>query len=88
MTEPDSKRKLRRGPDLSEFVDHKRRYTDYLTGAHLYSMRYSNFVKLVKEAHANIRIKKNVIVDLEVLEAYLEEHCHEGDQKDEQTKRN
>lgn len=63
MAEKDSKQQLRCGPDLWKYVEgHRRRYTDYLAGAHLYSMGYIDFVKLVKEAGANIRIKKKVIV--------------------------
>lgn len=40
-----------------------------------YSMNYYSFVKLAKEAGANIRIKKNVVIDLELIEKYLENNC-------------
>ena len=32
-------------------------------------------IKLAKEAGANIRIKKNVVIDLELIEKYLENGC-------------
>ena len=41
-------------------------------------MSYYTFIKLAKEAGANIKIKKNVVVDLEVLEKYIMENCEGG----------
>ena len=41
----------------------------------MYSMHYNSFVKLAEEAGANIRIKKNVVIDLELIEKYLENNC-------------
>ena len=38
----------------------------------MYSMNYYTFVKLAKEAGANIKIKKSVVIDLEMIEKYLE----------------
>ena len=38
----------------------------------MYSLNYYSFVRLCKEAGANIQIKKKVIVDLDILDAYLE----------------
>ena len=34
-------------------------------------------MNLAKEAGANIQIKKKVIVDLDILEKYIEEQCRE-----------
>ena len=69
-------RKLRKGPDLDKYVDDKkRRYTSYTGGARIYSMSYYTFIKLAKEAGANMKIKKNVVVDLDVLEKYIAENC-------------
>ena len=57
-------RTLRRGPDLDRFIDEqKRTFVSYAQGARMYSMNYYSFVKLAKEAGANIRIKKNVVID-------------------------
>ena len=75
-------RKLRKGPDLDKYVDaKKRRYTSYAGGARIYSMSYYTFIKLAKEAGANVKIKKNVVVDLDVLEKYIEENCEGGPKK-------
>lgn len=75
-------RKLRKGPDLDKYVnDKKRRYTSYAGGARIYSMSYYIFIKLAKEAGANVKIKKNVVVDLDVLEKYIEENCEGGPKK-------
>ena len=66
-------RTLRRGPDLDRFIDEKKRnFVSYAQGARMYSMNYYSFVKLAKEAGANIRIKKNVVIDLELIDKYLE----------------
>ncbi len=57
-------RQLRKGPDLEPFLEgRKRKFTTYAQGANLYSMNYYSFITLVKAAHANIQIKKKVIVD-------------------------
>ncbi len=75
-------RKLRKGPDLDKYVDDKkRRYTSYAGGARIYSMSYYTFIKLAKEARANVKNKKNVGVDLNVLEKYIEENCEGGPKK-------
>ena len=69
-------RTLRRGPDLDRFIDEqKRNFVTYAQGARMYSMNYYSFVKLAKEAGANIRIKKNVVIDLELIDKYLENNC-------------
>ena len=43
-------------------------------------MNYYAFVKLAKQAGANIRIKKKVVVDLDMVEKYVEENCEGGDE--------
>ena len=69
---------LRKGPDLEQFlVGRKRKFTSYAQGARLYSMNYYSFIKLVNEAGANLQIKKNVIVDLDILEKFIEKKCRE-----------
>ena len=70
------KKKLKKGPDLDRFLEvGKRRFTTYARGAGSYSLNYSTFVKLVKEAGANLQIQKKVIVDLDILDAYLESNA-------------
>lgn len=73
MTNKDLVRKLRKGPDLDQYLEgRKKRYTTYGLGAGLYSLNYYSFVRLCKEAGANIQIMKKVVVDLDILDAYLE----------------
>ena len=70
------KKKLQKGPDLDRFLEGgKRRFTTYARGAGMYSLNYYTFVNLVKEAGANLQIKKKVIVDLDILDAYLESNA-------------
>ena len=74
---------LRKGPDLDKYLEgRRRRYTTYAQGAKLYSMHYYAFVRLAKEAGANIKIKKNVVIDLYILEGYIEAHCREEGEAD------
>ncbi len=73
MANKDLVRKLRKGPDLDQYLEgKKKRYTTYGLGAGMYSLNYYSFVRLCKEAGANIQIKKKVVVDLDILDAYLE----------------
>ena len=69
-------RTLRKGPDLDHYIEGKKRnFVSYAQGARMYSMNYYSFVTLAKAAGANIRIKKNVVIDLEMIEKYLENNC-------------
>lgn len=66
---------LSKGPDLERFLEgRKRKFVTYAQGARIYSLNYYSFVKLAKAAKANIQIKKNVVIDLEVVEEFLESH--------------
>lgn len=76
--EKEKLRALRRGPDLDRFLEGKKRtFVSYAEGARIYSMNYYSFVTLAKAAKANIRIKKNVVIDLDAIEEYLEKQCVE-----------
>ena len=76
--EKEKLRVLRRGPDLESFLEGKKRtFVSYAQGARIYSMNYYSFVTLAKAAGANIRIKKNVVIDLDIIEEYLETKCME-----------
>lgn len=79
----ESIRELRKGPDLEQYlIGRKRKFTTYALGARMYSMNYYSFVVLVKKAEANIQIKKKVVVDLDILEKYLENHNGEDGKED------
>ena len=76
-------RELQRGPDLEQYLEgRKRRFTTYAYGARMFSMNYYSFITLAKKAGASIQIKKKVIVDLDVLEKYIEEQYREDGGED------
>ena len=59
-------------PDLDRFlIGRQRHFVSYLDGARLYDLSYHTFVTLAKEANANLRVKKTVIVDTGIIEDYL-----------------
>ena len=49
-------------------------YISYAIGAKMYSMPYWTFVSVAKEAGATWALRKTAIVDMEKLDAYLDEH--------------
>ena len=62
-------------PELEKILGKKKkRYVNYKEGMVLYSMGRDSFLKLAKDAHALLRIKKIAIVDLDILDDYLEQH--------------
>ena len=65
--------------DLEKYLAGKKhRYCTYQNGARLYSMAYWSFVVMCKEAGANISLRKTALVDLDVLDKYIEENCNEA----------
>lgn len=62
-------------PDLDRYLgDRGRRLVSYAEGAALYEIPYYSFVRLAKEAGANYTLRKAVIVDVDLIEQYLEEN--------------
>ena len=67
--------KKRKAPDLEKYLEgKKRRFVNYTQGAKIYKMSYWPFVRLAKKAEANYPIRKTAIVDLNILEKFLEEN--------------
>lgn len=67
--------KKKRVPDLEKYLEGKgRRFVNYAQGAKLYQLSYWSFVRVAKEAKSNYPIRKTCIVDLNILDKYLEEH--------------
>lgn len=65
-------------PDLDKYLgENRHRYAKYYEGSRLYGMNYYQFIKLVKEADAGILIRKSILVDLDVLDAYIEKYKEE-----------
>lgn len=62
-------------PELEKILaGKKKKYIRYEEGMALYSMGKISFRKLAQEAHALLRIKKIAIIDLDILDDYLEQH--------------
>ena len=61
-------------PNLDQYIpEGRKRYVSYYEGAQMYGLAYTGFVKACKEAGANKKIRKTVMVDLDRFEEYLEE---------------
>lgn len=68
--------KKARGPDLDKYLEGRlHRYTSYKEGARMYSMPYWTFVNFAKEAGATWALRRTAMVDLDILEQYMDEHC-------------
>lgn len=66
-------KKRKQVPELERMVREKRKkYVRYEEGAQLYSMGLHTFQELAKEAGAVYRIKRIVLVNLEILDEYME----------------
>lgn len=67
--------KKRKTPDLEKYLEgKKRRFVNYTQGAKIYRMSYWLFVRLAKRAEANYPIRKTAIVDLDILEQFIEDN--------------
>ena len=67
-------------PDLDRFLEGRgRKFVTYSEGSDMYGIPYYSFVRLAKEAGANITLRKSAIVDVDVIEKYLEEHPDTAD---------
>lgn len=61
--------------DLDRFLKgRERKFVTYSEGSDLYRFPYYLFVRLTKEAGVNITLRKNVIVDVDLIEEYLADH--------------
>ena len=50
----------------------KKRFVRYAEGAEMYSMGITKFQELAKEAHACYKLNQLVLVNLDILDKYLE----------------
>lgn len=79
------KEKQVRAPDLEKYLEgRKHRYTTYEKGARMYSLPYWGFVRLAKEAKATWPLRKTAIVDIDLLDKYIDEHCTEKLEREEE----
>ena len=58
-------------------VGKEHRYCTYNEGARLYCMTYWGFVTFCKEAGANFKLRKTALVDLNIVDKYIEENFKE-----------
>lgn len=66
-------------PDLDRYLEGRRRhYVTYIEGARLYHLSYQTFVKLAKAAKANLKMRKTVIIDVDLIEQYLADNFEEA----------
>lgn len=62
-------------PDLEKYLEGRaRKFVNYKEGAEIYGIPYYSFVRLAKEAGANYTLRKSAVIDIDVIEAYLDEH--------------
>lgn len=62
-------------PDLDKYLEgHKRKFVSYKEGAEIYEILYYSFVRLAKEADANYTLRKTAVIDVDIIEQYLDEH--------------
>ena len=60
-------------PELEKILARKKKkYIRYEEGAVLYSMGKNSFRQIAQDAHAIVRLKRIALVNIEVLDEYLE----------------
>lgn len=60
-------------PELEKMVrERRKKYVRYEEGAKLYSMGLHTFQQLAKEAGAIYRVKRIVLINLDIFDEYLE----------------
>ena len=60
-------------PELEKILaGKKKKYIHYEEGAVLYSMGKNSFRQIAQDAHAIVRLKRIALVNVEVLDEYLE----------------
>lgn len=60
-------------PELEKILARKKKkYIRYEEGAVLYSMGKNSFRQIAQDAHAIVRLKRTALVNVEVLDEYLE----------------
>lgn len=62
--------------NLDKYLEGKKHhYISYEAGARKYGMAYWSFVRLCQEIGANIPLRKTSIVDMDIVEKYIESNC-------------
>lgn len=62
-------------PDLEGYLEERGRHlVTYTEGARMYYIPYYSFVRLAKEAKANLPLRRTTVVDVDIIEDYLKEN--------------
>lgn len=62
-------------PDLEGYLEERGRHlVTYTKGARMYHIPYYSFVRLAKEAKANLPLRRTTVVDVDIIEDYLKEN--------------
>ena len=68
-------KKSRGFPNLDKYLNERgRKLVNYKEGAEIYGIPYYSFVRLAKEAGENYTLRKAAVIDIDVIEQYLDEH--------------
>jgi hypothetical protein len=80
------KEKQEKVPDLDKYLEGKKhRYVTYEKGARMYGLPYWTFVNLAKDAKATWPLRKTAMVDIDLLDNYIDEHCVEKPEREEKS---
>ena len=59
-------------PDLERYLEERSRHlVTYTEGATMYYIPYYSFVRLAKEAGANLPLRRTTVIDVDIIEEYL-----------------
>ena len=62
-------------PDLEGYLEERGRHlVTYTEGARMYHIPYYSFVRLAKEAKANLPLRRTTDIDVDIIEDYLKEN--------------
>ena len=80
MQEKETK-KSPRAPDWDKYLNdsNNHKFVTYAEGARMYSLNYWTFVRLAKEAGASWPLRKTAVVDLLILDEYMDSNKQEAE---------
>ena len=74
-----------RSPNLEKYITEENRHNfiSYEEGAKLYGMPYWTFVRFAKSAKSTTALRKTAVVDMVILDAFIEDHDIDKNEKKE-----